>query len=194
MPLETEYVGMTEAPAESYLGKTRFKVTCRCLRCDHVYKKIVKNLTDANPPCPKKKCREAIAAEEKVKMERNMRAMIEAERGPGHVGANVSVRAIDATADIVMQDYGLTNLKDNIRSGDSMAPPLPPKMQSAADNFFKGSVSTPETNDRRKKQMQLIQHRALAGAYRNMAINPGLVVPGQRGSQTLRKIGEEKLR
>jgi predicted nucleic acid-binding Zn-ribbon protein len=194
MPIENEYVGREEVGSDSYLGKSEYKVTCRCLRCGGVYSKIVKRLTDDNPPCPKKKCREAIKAEERALMERNIREMIEAERGPAQIGNKIVVKAIDTTAEIVQQDYGLTNLKDNIRQGEAMAPRLPPKMQDAADNFFSPQKALGGGDARRRKQMDLIGKRAMAGAYRGMALNPAAVVPGTMGQNTLRKIGDEKLR
>lgn len=194
MPVENEYLGHSEVPSDSYMGKAKYRVTCKCLRCGHVYKRVVTRLSDDNPPCPKKVCKEAIIAEDRAKMERNLRAMIAAEQGPGHIGANITVKAIDTTADIVQKDYGLTNLKDNIREGESMAPPLPPKMQQAADNFFKGPAQqSPDQKNRRTKQMELLGRRAMAGAFRNMSVNPGAVVQGKTGTSTLRKIGEEKL-
>lgn len=194
MPIENEYVGSQEVTPDSYLGKPKYRITCRCLRCGNTYKKVVARLTDDNPPCPKRACKAAAVAEERAIMERNLRAMIEAERGPGHIGNNDTVKIIDKTAEIVQQDYGLTNLKDNIREGESMVPSLPPKMQQAADNFFKGPTPTADQKSRRTKQMELLGRRAMGGAFRNMSINPGLVVPGTAGTSTLRKIGEEKIR
>lgn len=195
MPIENEYISRQEVPSDSYMGKAKYRISCKCLRCGSIYKKVVSRLTDDNPPCPKKACKAAIAEEARVKMERNLRAMIEAERGPGHIGANVTVKAIDTTAQIVQQDYGLTNLKDNIREGESMAPSLPPKMQQAADNFFKAPANVnPEQKNRRTKQIELLGRRAMAGAFRGMALDPGAVMPGKTGTSTLRKTGEEKIR
>lgn len=180
--------------ADSYLGPTKYRIRCRCLRCGHEYNRIVAKLTDKDPLCPKKVCKVARAAEERVAMERNFRAMIEAERGPGHIGNNTMVKAVDKTAEIVQADYGLTNLKDNIRQGDICAPRLPPRMQDAADNFFSGKINTPGMDARRKRQMDLMGKRAMAGAFRNMALNPGAVVPGQAGQAGLRLVGTEKLK
>lgn len=52
-------------------------------------------------------------------------------------------KCVDKTADIVMSDYGMTNLKDNVRLGETMAPKLTPKLQSAADNMFAGGHRAP---------------------------------------------------
>jgi len=89
----------------------------------------------------------------------------------------------------------MTDLKDNIREGEIMAPRLPPQLQNAADNFFNTKlIRTPGGSDRRKKQIDLLGRRAMAGAFRDMALNPASVVPGKRGEAGLRKIGEEKLK
>ena len=40
------------------------------------------------------------------------------------MGKSNFTKAMDATAEIVMKDYALTNLQDNLRAGDSMAPKL----------------------------------------------------------------------
>jgi predicted nucleic acid-binding Zn-ribbon protein len=45
-------------------------------------------------------------------------------------------KAVDVTADIVMQDYKMGDLKDNVRMGESMAPKLDPRLQVSADNMF----------------------------------------------------------
>ena len=193
MPIENEYIGSREVPSDSYMGKPKYRITCKCLRCGNTYKKTVSRLTDENPPCPKKACKEAIIRDERIKMERNLRAMIEAERGPAHLGTNIQVKAIDTTAEIVQKDYGLTNLKDNIREGESMAPSLPPKMQQAADNYFKGPVMSADQKSRRSKQLELLGRRALGGAFRGMAVNPGAIIPAPAGTKTLRKIGDEKI-
>jgi predicted nucleic acid-binding Zn-ribbon protein len=195
MPEESQYLGREEVGADSYLGKTRYKITCRCLRCGHVYSKTVAKLTDDDPPCPKKACKLARAADERATMEANLRQMIEEEKAPGQIGHNVITRAVDKTAQIVMEDHHLTNLRDNVREGESVAPRLPPKMQEAADNFFNPKKQMAATvGSRRAAQMNLIGRRALAGAYRDMAVNPAQVTGRKPGEKALIKTGEEKLR
>lgn len=48
-------------------------------------------------------------------------------------------KCVDKTADIVMTDYGMTNLKDNVGIGESMAPKLPGHAQTMADNMIGGA-------------------------------------------------------
>lgn len=193
MPVENEYVGREEVGTDSYLGPTKYRIRCKCLRCGKEYSKIVSRLTDDNPPCPRKACKDAIKLEERIRMEANIRAMIEAERGPVQIGNNHVTRAVDMTAEIVMKDHRLTNLKDNIREGESMVPSLPPKMQEAADNFFSPQARMP--SGRRAKQMELLGRRAMAGAFRDMAINPSEITGTRRpGERALIKTGEERLK
>lgn len=59
-------------------------------------------------------------------------------RAPGIIGGNVQIKAIDETAKIVMEDYGYTNLRDDVRPTETMTPKLPPAQQAAADNYFGG--------------------------------------------------------
>ena len=111
---------------------TRFEVKIRCTVCNHRYKRILAADSEQaldyvpNPPCPK-----CSAAE-------HVRGMdVGGGKAPAVTGA-LSVRAADTTAAIVMQDYGMTDLRDNVREGESAAPKLPPAQQAAADNFFGG--------------------------------------------------------
>jgi hypothetical protein len=149
----------------AHLTSPRYKITCKCLRCDKVYSKIVARLTDKDPPCPRKACREAAAAEERARMESNIRAIIESECAPGITGSNLA-KGIDLTAEIVQKDYGLTDLKDNVRAGESSVPKLPPKQQEAANNFFSAAPKQPRGNPALANAMSLIGRRALAGSFK----------------------------
>lgn len=53
------------------------------------------------------------------------------------MGKSNFTKAMDATAEIVMKDYGLTNLNDHLREGDSMAPKLRPELERQVDDVFK---------------------------------------------------------
>jgi rubredoxin len=53
------------------------------------------------------------------------------------LGKSNFTKAMDATAEIVMKDYALTNLQDNLRAGDSMAPKLAPELERKVDEVFK---------------------------------------------------------
>jgi hypothetical protein len=145
MPEETEYLGRTAVEGDGYMEADRYKVHCRCLRCGRKYTRFIERISDPDPPCPYKACQKAIAREKAEKETRHVEAMIETGETPGHVGANNRVKAIDATAEIVMQDYGMTDLKDNTRQGESMAPQLTPRQRAMDKDFWGGR----KLNDRR---------------------------------------------
>jgi len=188
MPEETQYLGRSEVAGEGYMEPSRYRVRCRCLRCGHEYSRIIKRISDPDPPCPKKTCKEAIAAEQRAKEEKNVEQMIETGETPGHIGENVQVKAIDETAKIVMEDYQMTDLKDNTRQGDAMAPALTPRQQQMSKNFWGGG----KQRDRRKPTYmpgigQRVVDNAMKGAY---LPNVAGSVPGdsRTGDTVLREI------
>ena len=76
-------------------------------------------------------------------------------RAPAMIGQNVQIKAIDETAKLVMQDYGMTDLRSDVRQGETAAPKLAPRLQQQADNFFTG---------RGKRHPQLRSSPAALGA------------------------------
>jgi hypothetical protein len=139
MSEETQYLEHDLVKGEGYMAADLYRVKCRCLRCGHIYhSRPAKAIPKTDPPCPKKACKAAIAAEQTAKEAAHVEAMIETGETPGHIGANNQVKAIDATAEIVMQDYGMTDLKDNTRPGDAMVPALTPRQRKMNENFWGG--------------------------------------------------------
>jgi hypothetical protein len=43
---------------------------------------------------------------------------------------------VDQTYQIVSEDYKMTDMRDNVREGETMAPKLAPRLQAMADNMF----------------------------------------------------------
>ena len=173
---------------------SRYKLTLRCNNFRHgpyKYHKTVDVDEEAgetlaavpNPPCPL--CKRLIKVRDTEVMPtapipiKPMEQWLETGEAPGIVGANNQVKAVDLAADIAMKDYGLTDLKNNVRRGDTMAPPLPTGQQVLADNMFTPQKN-PAFDKRRQKQMELIGKRAIAGAYRNMAVDVKGVLPDSR--------------
>lgn len=108
---------------------TRFQVTIRCQVCLHRYKRVME-AEDAetldripDPPCPQ--CKKA----QKVR-----RAKFDGT-APA-IGGSLVVRAVDQTAQIVMEDHKLSDLRSDVREGETMAPKLAPRLQAMADNMF----------------------------------------------------------
>jgi hypothetical protein len=146
---EPENLGAEAAePEEGYLKPVRRRLVLRCLRCGEVYRsKPFAVMPKKDPPCPKRQCVIEREVEERLAKDERFQKMMAEEKAPGHVGANNVVKAIDYTANTVMQDYGLTDLKSSIREGESMAPKLPPHQQSRADAMF----SVPRPNEARTR-------------------------------------------
>lgn len=183
------------------MNKYQLILRCKNWRCDHhrkpykrtVYVPVGESIDDQpNPPCPKcsKKPRREESEEQAQPPLPHTGLNLELQTAPAQVGKNNTVKAIDMAADIAMQDYGLTNLKDNVRQGDIMAPALPPAQQKLADNFF-SPASNPAFNTRRQKQMQMLGQRAIKGAFRSTALDVKAVLPDNRVG--LRRTGTEIL-
>ena len=118
---ETTFLGQDELPPDGFLQPKRYRVSYHCVRCGHDFSRIVTRLDRKDPPCPRKVCKEIIAQEVAEQDEARLLQMMEERRAPAQVGHRTGVKAIDLTAEIVMEDFQMTDLKDNTRSGDSMA-------------------------------------------------------------------------
>lgn len=188
---------------DGFMEPRRYRVKCQCDRCGHVYHSAwAKAPPKRDPPCPRKKCIEAAAREVSEAEVVRLQQMLLEQRGPPTVGANKVVRAVDATAEMVMEDYGLTNLKDNIREGESMAPPLPQPQQARADAYFGGGglktqvpvLAAPgePRHTMSGAQLNRLGRRAIAGAFRNMSMSPAAIMPdAAKGSAPLRLVRTE---
>jgi hypothetical protein len=179
--MTTDYMGSEVVAPDGYLQPRRYKITAHCHRCDKEFHWIASRPGGKDRACPRKACKEAIFREAVQKEAFNLAKMLDEQRPPGHIGDKLVVKAIDATAEIVMEDHHLTDLKDNIRQGETMAPPLPDGKQALADNFFSGNALARAGIPSR--QAALLGRRAIAGAFRSTAINPAHVLgakPGER--------------
>lgn len=182
---------------------SRYKLILRCNNFKHgphKYSKTVdvneddgETLDDVpNPPCPL--CAKIIRKRETEPMGTAPIAITPIEqwigegRAPAQIGKSNTVKAIDLAADIAMKDYGLSDLKDNVRQGESMAPALPPAQQRLADNFF-NPAGNPAFGNRRARQMQMLGKKAIAGAFRSTALDVKAVLPDNRVA--LRRYGTE---
>lgn len=185
---------MSEEPArleaewvqEGFMQPTRKRIKFQCPVCEHTWVRTFPAEPRENPPCPNKRCAEARELKDLKLQVANLTRMLESGQAPAHIGANPKVKAIDVTAQVTMEDNKLTDLKDNIRQGEAMAPKLPPPMQKAADGFFSGgankALGSGETMAQRR--MRAMGARAIAGGMRDMSIAPNQVLPKQRWSAT----------
>lgn len=67
-----------------------------------------------------------------------MKDIIASKKFPSK-GASSFGKAMDETAKIVMQDYGMTDLRDNQKPGDTMDPRLPSDLAKRADTAWGGT-------------------------------------------------------
>lgn len=170
---------------ETQFEKRKYKIRYECELCGHQFTRTCEAIPIKDPPCPKFECRTARALVDKDREIARLKQMLEEQSAPALVGANTQVRAIDQTAEIVMKDYELTDLKDNIRQGETMAPKLQGQQKQMADfmnGTSNGSVKIPDfatggQHTVSKRQMDRIGRRALAGAYKGMAINQQMITP-----------------
>lgn len=120
-----------------------YKGSYRCRDCNHNFSRITKAFPKKDPNCPKcKKSNrlrsEGIVSDKTHQLDDNKKIqdMIDSRQAPS-AGKSNFTKAMDATAEIVMKDYNLTDLQDNLRAGDSMAPKLAPELERQVDNVFK---------------------------------------------------------
>lgn len=170
--------------SDSYLGQQMKRITYQCPLCDHVFTRTYKAEPKIDPKCPSKSCGDKAMIAELSRRVDNLTRMLESGVAPPQIGNNPRVKAVDVTADVVMKDHRLTDLKDNIRPGETMAPKLPGQMQKAADSFFSGgasaAVGSGQPVSRMQKRMQALGQRAIAGGMREMSISPNQVLPKTR--------------
>ena len=154
----------------------RFQVVIRCTACRHKYRRTMTAADESaladmpDPPCPKCSAPAPVA-----------RGMdVSAGKAPA-VGGSLAVRAVDTTAEIVMQDYGMTDLRSDVREGESAAPKLPPKLQEAADNMFGGGARRGRMGGVMGMSTQAVIKSAVAGRFMTPdTVNPIAMSHGKR--------------
>lgn len=146
------------------MSLTKYRMTFKCADCGEVFKKITTNAELKSAPCPE--CRKAKTKSAKPtvrfvrtgdgpitdtdllaeKIAKQLMATPEFQASlaskllsPTPKSSQTQIKAIDTTAEVVMQDYKMGNISDTpLRTGDTLAPKLPPAQQAKADNFFGG--------------------------------------------------------
>lgn len=125
-----------------------FSAKYKCSDCSHVFERVTERDPRKGgraPGCPqcKKNKHPTIKSVSKSnvmhtqqQLDKNTQEIIDTKKFPS-MGKSNFTKAMDATADIVMQDYNMTDLQDNLRVGDSMAPKLRPELERQVDEVFK---------------------------------------------------------
>jgi len=166
---------------------TRFQLKLRCTDCGTRYKRVVEVADDQNvsdvpdPPCPT--C-------SKVHKTKVPAFKFGTGKAPA-VGGSLVVKAVDTTAQIVMEDHGMTDLRSDVREGESMAPKLPPRQQAMADNFF----ARPKNQRRMRGGIfdlppRAVMQSAVNGRFQTPdTINPIAIHHARRESAPVRIVG-----
>ena len=177
----------SEWVSEGFMQPSKKRITFLCAKCGHQWTRTYRAEPKSDPACPAKGCAESQQLADLKRQVENLTRMIETQSAPAQIGNNVKVRAVDTTAQIVMEDNKMTDLRDGIRMGETMAPKLPQAAQAAADNFFTAgakaaaAIGDPAKIDTRKQNyIKRLGARAIAGDFRSGALSPNAVLPTQR--------------
>ena len=157
-----------------------FSAKYRCSDCQHEFERVTERDPRKGgraPSCPecKKNKHPTIKSISKSnieytqeKLDKNQQEITESKKFPA-MGQSIRTKAIDATAEIVMKDYGMTdvNIGTNLREGDNCAPKLRPDLEQKVDSVFK-----PQPNKVMGMQHSSNINRALmqqinSGAFKN---------------------------
>ena len=122
--------------SDRFSGPKMKRITFECGKCGHRWVRTLKAEPKRDPPCPNRRCVETSQIADLKRENENLRQMLEEGRAPAMIGQNIRVKAVDETARIVMGDGHYTDLRDNIREGESMEPKLPQAQQALADAMF----------------------------------------------------------
>jgi len=193
--MTSEFVSSEVQEPEGFLEKRKYRVSYQCADCGHQWKSGWRtSVPRKDPPCPNMHCSEMRASRQLAIENARLRQMLAEQSGPAHIGANNTVKAVDETANIVMQDYGMTNLQDGIREGDAVAQKLPVPQQQAADAYFGGmkdSKAVDFVSGRMRTikaaQLNAIGQRAIKGGYRRLAVAPNAIT-----REPMHSVGQQK--
>jgi hypothetical protein len=167
--------GVEVIESSSFLEPRRYRIRFACEKCGHEWTRTLKSVPRVDPPCPNKSCADKQEIADLRRQMANLQRMLETGVAPAQIGAKPVVRAVEETAKIVMEDHKLTDLKDNIREGDTMAPKLPPPLQKQADNMFGGKAL--ESAGISSRRLNALAARAIGGAYARRAVAPNQALP-----------------
>lgn len=151
-----------------------YRQKLHCSKCGNTWTRIVNDSGGVAPSCPV--CNEP---DKKIGMNFN------SGKAPSIKGNNTTSgyrnRGIDMAFDVAAHDYNQTDLRDNVREGDSMVKPLRPDLQKQVDNFFNGgNLNVPNASIMRRKKNQDLLNRAVNGAFKGAAVDVKKLLPDSR--------------
>lgn len=148
----------------------KYRITFRCGGCGETYKKLMAHRESVPRKCP---------CCGKSYKNNGLDEIIASGKSPAMVKEHSIGKAMDATAKMVMEDYGMTDMKDNFRLGETLVPGQTPEQKQLADAMFGGEKKggkrmaynlgtgrmQPMPESANLKTSQLAQ-RAMQGAFR----------------------------
>jgi hypothetical protein len=170
--------------------RTRWRHAFRCRTCGGRFSVLRLTPDPAKvrtPACPRKRC----GGKVKASFQEDVGFDPAAGIAPPIVGANNQVRAYDTALQMVAEDHGMTDIRDNVRAGETSVPALPPHLQKMADGFWGGAMKQPPQRRGKVDLSGIFGERAIAAqngmpaatpftAGQGAAIEPILRHPGKR--------------
>lgn len=138
----------------------RYEFKWGCRECGHKWKRVIATndpLSVSDPACP--------ACKKEKKRNEHFSAFDPAGGRAPSYASNVKNKALDATAEIIMREHHMTDIKSptEVRVGDDSAPRIPPHLQKMADNMFQPQKQLSSVGMGR--QAGMIASAAMRGAY-----------------------------
>lgn len=148
--------------------KQKYRMTFGCLDCGHTFKKITTNRNLSDPKCPeckgKKKKNKQYRMGDGAVSDADLEVRPDTGKRIFGIGGSTHTKAIDTTAEIVMQDHGLTDLRTDMRAGESQVPKLPPALQAQVDGMFSAGGNVSKSGKKSPFDRQKIISKINSGA------------------------------
>lgn len=127
---------------------TYYEAQYACSTCSYVFSVVSEVKPKGRcPGCPK--CKENAAAKgvnvtkgrlkTRKKLQENSEDMIASKKTASIGGKSRAYKAHDATMQMVMEDYGLTDINDRPYEGENCVPKLPPHLEKQVNDGFGAS-------------------------------------------------------
>ena len=138
----------------------RYEFKWGCKECGHKWKRTIATdnpLNVPDPACP--------ACKKERKRHEHFTPFDPAGGRAPAFASNQKNKALDATAEMVMQEHSMTDIQGptDVRQGEPQAPKLPPRLQTMADNMFAPQKQLAAVGMGR--QAGAIAQNAMRGAY-----------------------------
>lgn len=154
-----------------------YRSTYRCSECKSSFEKVTKLLPKKDPACPICKKLERVKSKSCVSDKTHPDLFRKEEIVGGtpdnpqktfSMGGSARSAAFDKTAEIVMKDYGMTdiNMNSNLRPGDDCVPKLRPDLEAKVGAGWGGANKKPVMGQAGSNLNSALTKQINAGAFR----------------------------